>query len=106
MSKSIEGRGTLIVQGLDLNPKDTANVANEVLITIFSMMAALERDFISERTKEGLWARVAKGIKLGKLKGTLRNSMYDKDREKIFHLHMLGVSLGKIIGTHLVYGKY
>ncbi len=27
------------------------NVANKVLITIFSMLAELERDFISERTK-------------------------------------------------------
>lgn len=46
------------------------------------MTAELERDFISERTKEGLKARVAKGIKLGKPKGTLQSSMYDKDQEK------------------------
>jgi DNA invertase Pin-like site-specific DNA recombinase len=30
------------------------------------MVADLERDFISGRTKEGLRAREAKGIKLGK----------------------------------------
>ena len=104
--KKKQSRLILIKQGIDLNPKDTANVANKVLITIFSMMAELERDFISERTKEGLRARVAKGIKLGKPKGTLQDSMYDKDREKIFHLHKLGVPLGKIIDTHLGYGKY
>lgn len=96
----------LIKQNLDLNPCDKNNVANKVLITIFSMLAELERDFISERTKEGLRARAAKGIKLGKPKGIIQASMYDKDREKIFHLYHLGVPIQKIITTHLGYGKY
>lgn len=101
-----QSRLILIKQNLDLNPKDKHNITNKVLLTVFSMTAELERDFISERTKEGLRARVAKGIKLGKPKGTLQRSMYDKDQEKIFHLHKLGVPLHKIISTHLGYGKY
>lgn len=96
----------LIKQNLDLNPNAKNNVANKVLITIFSMLAELERDFISERTKEGLRARAAKGIKLGKPKGVIQASMYDKDREKILHLYQLGVPIQKIISTHLGYGKY
>lgn len=96
----------LIKQNLDLNPQAKHNVANKVLITIFSMLAELERDFISERTKEGLRARVAKGIKLGKPKGVIQASMYDKDKEKILHLYQLGVPIQKIILTHLGYGKY
>lgn len=96
----------LIKQNLDLNPNAKNNVANKVLITIFSMLAELERDFISERTKEGLRARVAKGIKLGKPKGVIQASMYDKDQEKIVHLYQLGVPLQKIITTHLGYGRY
>ncbi|HAU3911426.1 TPA: resolvase [Legionella pneumophila] len=96
----------LIKQNLDLNPSAKNNMANKVLITIFSMLAELERDFISERTKEGLRARAAKGIKLGKPKGVIQASMYDKDKEKIFHLHQLGVPIQKIISTHLGYGKY
>ena len=76
------------------------------MITVFAMVAELERDFISERTKEGLQARVAKGIKLGKPKGILQKSMYDNDQNKIFDLYKLGVPLHKIIATHLGYGKY
>jgi hypothetical protein len=53
-----------------------------------------------------IYYRVAKGIKLGKPKGTLQKSMYDKDQEKIFHLYKLGVPLHKIISTHIKYGKY
>jgi DNA invertase Pin-like site-specific DNA recombinase len=101
-----QARLILIKQNLDLNPTAKNNVANKVLITIFSMLAELERDFISERTKEGLRARVLKGIKLGKPKGIIQASMYDKDKEKILHLYHLGVPLQKIIATHLSYGKY
>ena len=70
------------------------------------MLAELERDFISERTKEGLRALKDKGIKLGKPKGTLQKSMYDKDHDRIQHLYKIGVPLKKIIETHLGYGKY
>ncbi|MHB9147526.1 MAG: recombinase family protein [Candidatus Amoebophilus sp.] len=101
-----QARLILIKQNLDLNPTAKSNIANKVLITIFSMLAELERDFISERTKEGLRARVAKGIKLGKPKGVIQASMYDKDKEKILHLCQLGVPIQKIIATHLGYGKY
>ncbi|MCZ4678033.1 hypothetical protein SCO11_13440 [Legionella pneumophila serogroup 1] len=69
-------------------------------------LAELERDFISERTKEGLRARSAKGIKLGKPKRGIQAAMYDKDKEKIFYLYQLGVPIQKIISTHLAYGKY
>ena len=101
-----QARLILIKQNLDLNPTDRNNITNKVLITVFSMLAELERDFISERTKEGLRARAAKGIKLGKPLGTIQASMYDKDKEKIQQLYQLGVPINKIISTHLKYGKY
>lgn len=101
-----QARLILVKQNLDLNPSDRNNITNKVLITVFSMLAELERDFISERTKEGLRARVAKGIKLGKPKGTVQASMYDKDKDKILELYRLGVPINKIIDTHLKYGKY
>jgi DNA invertase Pin-like site-specific DNA recombinase len=96
----------LIKQNLDLNPNTKNNVADKVLITVFSMLAELERDFISERTKEGLLACKAKGIKLGKPKGIVQASMYDHDTEKILHLHNLGVPINAILKIHLGYGKY
>jgi DNA invertase Pin-like site-specific DNA recombinase len=106
ITKQKQSRLILIKQNLDVNPHKHNDITNKILITIFSMIAELERDFISERTKEGLRARAAKGIKLGKPKGVLQKSMYDKDKEQIFHLHALGVPIGKIISTHIKYGKY
>jgi len=32
--------------------------------------------------------------------------MYDKDRERIFHLHKMGVPINTIIKMHLGYGRY
>ena len=96
----------LIKQSIDMNPLNKNSIADKVSITIFSMIAELERDFVSERTKEGLRARKERGLILGKPKGTLQASMYDQDKEKIFHLCNLGVPLKKIIQTHIHYGKY
>ncbi len=104
--QSKKTRLIFIKQNLDMNPNNMNNLTNKVLITIFSMISELERDFISERTIEGLRARKAKGIKLGKPKGVLQDSMYDKDKDKIMHLYHLGVPLRKIIQTHIQYGKY
>ena len=61
-----QGRLIFIKQNLEIDPSNTNNLTNKVLITIFSMLAELERDFISERTKEGMAALKAKGVKLGK----------------------------------------
>ena len=96
----------LIKQNLHLDPGNQHDMTNKVLLTIFSMVAELERDFISERTKEGLRARKEMGIKLGKPKGVIQKSIYDQDKEKVFQLHKLGVPLNTIIKTHLGYGKY
>jgi len=55
-------------------------------INIFSAFVQLECDLISKRIKEALQARKVKGIKLGKPKGTIQGSIYNKDKEKIKEL--------------------
>ena len=99
-------RLVLVKQGLDLDPTNKNDITNKILLTIFTMMAELERDFISERTKEGLKARKERGIILGKPKGIIQKSMYDKDNDKIENLYQLGVPINTIINTHLKYGGY
>ena len=88
----------LVKQGLDIDPKNQHEMTNKILLTVFSMMAELERDFVSERTKEGLRACREQGV--------IQKSIYDKDRGKIVHLHGLGVPLNTIIRVHLQYGRY
>ncbi len=96
----------LVKQNMDLNPLNVLDMSNKILITIFSMLAELERDFISFRTKEGLNALKAKGAKLGKPVGCKQKTMYDKDKARILELAKMGVPINKILTIHLNYGKY
>jgi len=56
----------------------------------------LERDLISLRTKEALAAKRIQGIALGKPKGTIQKSKFDKDAARIKELLSLGLSVRKI----------
>ena len=53
------------------------DMQTKVMITMFSLFAEIERDLISERTKEGLAAAKAKGRLLGRPKGSLSTSVLD-----------------------------
>lgn len=83
-----------IKQGVDLRQEQ--DMASKITITIFSLLAELERDLISLRTKEALWAKKQQGVMLGKPKGTIQKSKFDKDRKKIEELLGYGVSVRKI----------
>jgi DNA invertase Pin-like site-specific DNA recombinase len=69
---------------------------------MIGLMAELERDIISERSKMGLAACKAAGIKLGKPKGTLQASKLDEKREAIEELLKHRVSkaaIARMMGT-------
>lgn len=82
-----------IKQNLDIKQHD---MTSKVMITLFSLFSELERDLISLRTKEALANKRAQGIQLGKPKGTVQKSKFDKDVVKIKELLALGLSVRKI----------
>lgn len=88
-------RVIVIKQGLDIQKNH--DLQSKVMVTLFSLFSELERDLISLRTKEALAAKRSQGIRLGKPKGTLQASKFDKDREKIQELLALGLSVRKIV---------
>lgn len=55
---------------------------SKVLLTVFSMVAEMEKDFISARTVEGMKARKAAGVKMGRPKGPGKSKL-DEHREEI-----------------------
>lgn len=83
----------IIKQHLDFNRHD---LNSKVIVTLFSLFGELERDFISLRTKEALASKKAKGLTLGKPKGTIQKSQFDVDRNRIVELLSLGLSVRKI----------
>ena len=93
----------VIKQNLILD-KEQDDIQSLAMITLLSLFAKMERMMISRRTKEALAARKAQGVTLGKPKGTIQDSIYDKDRERIVELLELGLSARKISQQHLGYG--
>jgi DNA invertase Pin-like site-specific DNA recombinase len=83
----------MIKQNLDIHRQD---MNSKIMITLFSLFAELERDMISQRTKEALAAKKAQGQTLGKPKGTLQKSKFDNEAERIKELLGYGLSVRKI----------
>lgn len=86
-------RVIVIKQRLDIAQHD---MQSKIIVTLFSLFAELERDLVSLRTREALAARKSQGVKLGKPKGTIQASQFDKDRSRIEELLSLGLSVRKI----------
>ncbi len=61
-----------IKEGIDVEGK--GDLQTKVMITLFSLFAEIERDLISQRTREGLEAARMKGKLLGRPKGSLGTS--------------------------------
>ena len=59
------------------------DLQTKVMIALFGLFAEVERDLISQRTKEGLAAARAKGRLLGRPKGSLGKSKLDGKEEEI-----------------------
>ncbi len=91
-----------IKQNLDISGQD---MNSKIIVTLFSLFAELERDLISLRTKEALAGKKAQGISLGKPKGTIQKSKFDKDVARIKELLGYGLSVRKI-ATVLGYSSH
>ena len=58
------------------------SMESKVLLTVFAMVAEIERDLISARTKEGMKARQAAGVTMGRPKGPGKSKL-DQHKEEI-----------------------
>lgn len=84
----------IIKQNLDL--VDDKDMLTQMILGVISMTIGLEKDLMSLRTKEALTAKKLKGEVLGKPKGTIQKSKFDKQRDKIEELLAVGLSVRKI----------
>ena len=77
------------------------SMQSKIISTMFAMMAEIERDLISERTKEALKARKAQGVKLGRPKGKGKSKL-DEFETEILSMLQYGVpktTIAKKYGT-------
>ena len=72
------------------------DIQTKVMTTLFALFADVERDLISERTREGLAKARSSGTKLGRPKGSLGVSRLDGKEDDIRQFLNLGVSKSAI----------
>ena len=58
-----------IKNNFDLNPDNPNDIISSVLLFAFDLSAQIERELISERTKQGIAVARAKGKRIGRQKG-------------------------------------
>ena len=69
MLKKRNVRCIAIKNNFDMNPNDSNDIITSVIIFAFGLSAQIERQLISERTKQGLAVARAKGKRIGRQKG-------------------------------------
>jgi DNA invertase Pin-like site-specific DNA recombinase len=97
MLKNLLNLGARVIsinQNLDLESKD--DMLTKMILGVIAMTISLEKDLMSLRTKEALTAKKLDGVSLGKPKGTIQKSKFDKKRDKIEELLAVGLSVRKI----------
>ncbi len=85
----------LIKQNLVLD-KNSSDPMSKVLLTILASFGELERDLISQRTKEALKSKKESGVILGRPKGTTGKSKLDGKEKEIKDFLSKGISKSSI----------
>lgn len=91
---SIKGVNITFVRQPELS---TTGSHGKLLLAIYSYFAEAEREFISMRVKQGLAAAKAKGVKLGRPKGSRnKKRVLDPYRDKILKYLQKGIDLASV----------
>ena len=92
----LSGRGVQIIFVRQPELSTTGPHA-KLLLAIYSYFAEAEREYISIRTKQGLAAAKAKGVRLGRPKGSRnRNRVLDPYKEQILEYLQMGLTLAAV----------
>ena len=83
----LQNKGVRVIaikNNFDLNPQKKNDITAQVLMFAFGLSAQIERDLISERTKQGLIVAKSKGKVIGRRKGEMiYNVKLRKSQRKI-----------------------
>ena len=78
------------------------SIQSKAMVLVYGLVAEMEKDFISVRTKEALARKKAEGVILGRPKGRPKQSKLDKEKDKIAELRKakIGVSdIARLVGA-------
>lgn len=72
------------------------SIQSKAMVLVYGLVAEMEKDFISVRTKEALARKKAEGVILGRPTGRPKQSKLDKHKDKILSLRQKGVGITDI----------
>jgi DNA invertase Pin-like site-specific DNA recombinase len=80
------------------------NIQSKILAFAFGLSAEIERDLISQRTKEALARRRNEGVVLGRPVGSKSRSVklsgHEKEIQGFLDKHISKSAIGRILGVH------
>ena len=92
-----------IKNNFDLNPQKKNDIVSQVIMFAFGLSAQIERDLISERTKQGLMIAKSNGKQIGRRKGeTIYNVKLRKYEDEIMNLYNKNISINFIANKYNV----
>lgn len=88
-----------VKENIDLHNKHS--MQSKVMISMFALFAELERDLISQRTKEALMCKKAQGVKLGRPKGPGKSKLekHKPQIQEFLDKKVSMLSIAKILGV-------
>jgi len=89
-----------IIKGGFIIGDDENKIQSSVLVFAFGLSAEIERELISQRTKEALAVRKANGMTLGRKKGAIVKSKLDGKEDNIRELLSKKVAVASIAKIH------
>lgn len=99
--EAVKGVGAeihVIKQGIVFRKK--MDMQSKMMLWMLSMMAELERDYISIRTKEALAEKKRQGVRLGRPEGERKLEEKREEIEKYVKMGLDNTSIGKLLGAH------
>lgn len=82
----------VIMYAIKENFELSDNINSKVIYCIITLLAEIERDLISQRTKEALLRLKSQGVKLGRPKGAKSKCKLNKHKKEIIKMYNNGVS--------------
>lgn len=84
----------------NLHLSDKQDIQTKILLNVLAMIAELERDFISERTKEALQAKRMQGKKLGRPAGRSKLDGKETEIKQLLEKRVSISAIARIMGVN------
>ncbi len=88
----LRAKGVRLITIKETIDTDKNDISTKTQITMFGLFAEIERDLLSQRTKEGLARAKKEGVILGRPKGSLSESKLDGREDEIGKYLKLGLN--------------